>query len=136
MLIRRNQAAFAAIAVVMITLLASAVFVTKFAVQSMADRSGNSSGKADAEVRGPRNGFDEALFPQLARRAEVEAASPIVEVEAPVVGGAGTIRVIGIDPFRAIRLQPGMTAFLQQSMFEAAPMDDSIAAMGQALEGA
>ncbi|WP_287951482.1 flagellar protein export ATPase FliI [Diaphorobacter sp.] len=44
----------------------------------------------------------------------------------------------GSDPQldEAIRLQPGMTAFLQQSMFEAAPMDDSIAAMGQALEGA
>ena len=44
----------------------------------------------------------------------------------------------GSDPRldEAIRLQPGMTAFLQQSMFEAAPMDDSIAAMGQALEGA
>jgi len=43
----------------------------------------------------------------------------------------------GSDPQldEAIRLQPGMTAFLQQSMFEAAPMDDSIAAMGQALEG-
>ncbi len=44
----------------------------------------------------------------------------------------------GSDPQldEAIRLQPGMTAFLQQSMFEAAPMDDSIAAMGQALAGA
>ena len=44
----------------------------------------------------------------------------------------------GSDPQldEAIRLQPGITAFLQQSMFEAAPMDDSIAAMGQALEGA
>ena len=44
----------------------------------------------------------------------------------------------GSDPQldEAIRLQPGMTAFLQQSMFEAAPLNDSVAAMGQVLEGA
>ncbi|MBS0609402.1 MAG: hypothetical protein JSS19_08625, partial [Proteobacteria bacterium] len=33
----------------------------------------------------------------------------------------------------AIRLQPGMTAFLQQDMFEAAAMDDCIVAMDQVL---
>ncbi|BCN40744.1 flagellum-specific ATP synthase [Alicycliphilus denitrificans] len=44
----------------------------------------------------------------------------------------------GSDPLldEAIRLQPGMTAFLQQDMFEAASMDDCLAAMGQVLEGA
>ena len=43
----------------------------------------------------------------------------------------------GSDPQldEAIRLQPGMVGFLQQSMFEAAPMDDCLAAMGQVLEG-
>jgi len=43
----------------------------------------------------------------------------------------------GSDPQldEAIRLQPGMVGFLQQSMREAAPMDDCIAALGQVLEG-
>ncbi|MBS0507935.1 MAG: flagellar protein export ATPase FliI [Proteobacteria bacterium] len=43
----------------------------------------------------------------------------------------------GSDPQldEAIRLQPGMVGFLQQNMFEAAPMDDCLAAMGQVLEG-
>ena len=43
----------------------------------------------------------------------------------------------GSDPQldEAIRLQPGMVGFLQQSMFEAAPMGDCLAAMGQVLEG-
>ncbi|SDM66817.1 flagellum-specific ATP synthase [Oryzisolibacter propanilivorax] len=41
----------------------------------------------------------------------------------------------GSDPQldEAIRLQPGMVAFLQQTMFEAAPMDASVAGMAQAL---
>ena len=43
----------------------------------------------------------------------------------------------GSDPQldEAIRLQPAMASFLQQSMREAAPMDDCIAALGQVLEG-
>ncbi len=41
----------------------------------------------------------------------------------------------GSDPLldEAIRLQPGMTAFLQQDMFEAAAMDDCLVAMDQVL---
>ncbi|HQQ69199.1 MAG TPA: flagellar protein export ATPase FliI [Alicycliphilus sp.] len=43
----------------------------------------------------------------------------------------------GSDPLldEAIRLQPGMVGFLQQNMFESAPMDDCLTAMGQVLEG-
>jgi flagellum-specific ATP synthase len=35
----------------------------------------------------------------------------------------------------AIRLQPAMAAFLQQSMFESASMDESISGMAAALGG-
>ncbi|AVO49747.1 flagellar protein export ATPase FliI [Melaminivora suipulveris] len=43
----------------------------------------------------------------------------------------------GSDPQldEAIRLQPGMRAFLQQSMFEGAELQDSVGAMAQALDG-
>ena len=43
----------------------------------------------------------------------------------------------GSDPQldEAIRLQPGMVGFLQQNMFEGAPLDDCLAAMGHVLEG-
>ena len=43
----------------------------------------------------------------------------------------------GSDPQldEAIRLQPGMVGFLQQNMFEGAPMAECLAAMGQVLEG-
>ena len=40
------------------------------------------SGDADLEVRGPRAGFDEVLYPDLARMPEVAVASPVVEVDA------------------------------------------------------
>ena len=65
------------------------------------------AGAADLEVRGPRNGFDERLLVPLARRPEVRAASPVVEVDALVTGHeAETLRVLGIDPLRAAALQP------------------------------
>jgi putative ABC transport system permease protein len=62
------------------------------------------SGTADVEIRGPRSGPDDALFITIAARPEVSAASPIVEIEAALADGEGTLRLLGIDPFRAIRL--------------------------------
>lgn len=64
-------------------------------------------GEADLEIRGPRSGFDEALYMLIANMPEVAAASPVVEVEARVetASGAGsrgsTLRILGIDVLRA-----------------------------------
>ena len=41
-------------------------------------------GDADLEIRGPRAGFDEALYPRIARLTEVATASPVIEVDARV----------------------------------------------------
>lgn len=65
-------------------------------------------GKAELEIRGPRSGFDEALYPRIARLAEVAAASPIVETEAKIAGRQEPLRVLGIDVFRAAAVQPGL----------------------------
>ncbi|QJR15317.1 FtsX-like permease family protein [Usitatibacter palustris] len=67
-------------------------------------------GTADLNVRGPRLGFDESLYPALAKRAEVQVANPIVEVEAKLAGQAETVRVMGIDIFKASRMQPAFLA--------------------------
>ena len=65
------------------------------------------AGSADLEVRGPRTGFDERLLVSVAKRPEVRAASPVVEVDVPVVGQSDKpLRVLGIDPLRAAALQP------------------------------
>ncbi|RPI42894.1 MAG: ABC transporter permease, partial [Betaproteobacteria bacterium] len=66
------------------------------------------SGNADLQINGPRSGFDEEIYPRLARRAEVAVASPLVELDAKIVEPATSMRVIGIDPFRALMLQPGL----------------------------
>lgn len=69
------------------------------------------AGTADLEAAGPRNGFDDAAFAPLARHPAVAVATPVVELEARALATDGTVRVLGIDPFRAARLQP---AFLAQ----------------------
>jgi putative ABC transport system permease protein len=68
------------------------------------------AGAADWQVKGPRNGFDDATYAPVALHPAVAVASPVVELEATLAGRNGTIRVLGIDPFRAARLQPGFLA--------------------------
>jgi putative ABC transport system permease protein len=66
------------------------------------------SGDADLQVRGPRSGFDEALYPQLARLPEVAAASPVVELDAKLADRSDALKIIGIDVFRAGAVAPGL----------------------------
>jgi putative ABC transport system permease protein len=73
------------------------------------------AGRADLQVAGPREGFDEALYPALARHAAVAWASPVVEVDAKIAArdaaaGDGTARlqIVGIDPMRAWRVNPAL----------------------------
>src|SRR6202158_1801478 len=68
------------------------------------------SGDADLQVRGPRSGFDEAVYPELARLPEVAVASPVVEVDAKLADRGDVLKIIGIDAFRAAAVQPGLIA--------------------------
>jgi putative ABC transport system permease protein len=65
-------------------------------------------GEADVVVRGPRDGFSEKLFVQLARESAVGVASPVLELEAALAGKRETLKILGIDPFRAATLQPAL----------------------------
>jgi putative ABC transport system permease protein len=65
-------------------------------------------GEADVVVRGPRDGFSEKLFVQLARESAVSVASPVLELEAALAGKRETLKILGIDPFRAATLQPAL----------------------------
>ncbi|SCU86441.1 ABC transporter permease [Cupriavidus necator] len=65
-------------------------------------------GNADLEIRGPRMGFDESLYPRIARLPEVAAASPVVEVNARVPGRTGALTLFGIDVFRAAPVAPNL----------------------------
>jgi putative ABC transport system permease protein len=68
------------------------------------------SGDADLQVRGPRSGFDEAVYPELARLPEVAVASPVVEADAKLADRSDVLKIIGIDVFRAGAVQPGLIA--------------------------
>ncbi|MGU7782742.1 FtsX-like permease family protein [Burkholderia sp. PU8-34] len=65
-------------------------------------------GNADVEIRGPRAGFDEALYPAIARLPDIAMASPVVEVDAPVAGRRTPLKLLGIDVFRAGFVTPNL----------------------------
>src|ERR1700739_4330349 len=56
--------------------------ITGSAVNELALGVQTLSGDADLQLRGPRGGFDEALYPELARLPEVAVASPVLAVAA------------------------------------------------------
>ncbi|HKA43085.1 MAG TPA: FtsX-like permease family protein [Burkholderiales bacterium] len=66
------------------------------------------AGTADLVVRGPRAGFDESLYPRLARLPQVAAANPGVEADVPLAGRQEQLRIIGFDPLRAAEVQPAL----------------------------
>ena len=68
------------------------------------------AGDADLQVRGPRGGFDERIYPQLARLPEIAVASPVAEADAKLIDRDDVLRIIGIDVFRAGGVQPGLIA--------------------------
>jgi len=65
-------------------------------------------GAADIVIRGPPEGFDEALFVSLARQPVVSAASPVLELELTLAGQHPPLKLLGLDPFRAGALQPAL----------------------------
>lgn len=75
------------------------------------------TGQADFEIRGPRAGFDDSVLERVATDPAVAVASPMVEIDARVIGSADAMRaqarnlkVIGIDPFRAALVTPALVA--------------------------
>src|ERR1700675_3950412 len=65
-------------------------------------------GEADVVVRGPREGFSEQLFSRLAQDAAVRVASPVLELDVALPGRRDTLKVLGVDPFRAATVQPAL----------------------------
>ncbi|HMN44897.1 MAG TPA: ABC transporter permease [Povalibacter sp.] len=73
-------------------------------------------GQADLAVEGDADGFDEAIYPRVARLPGIAVASPVVQVEARVIGARGALTVLGMDIFQSRRLQPA---------FATTPADES-----------
>ncbi len=66
------------------------------------------SGQSDLQLRAAGPFFDEALYPQLARRAGVAVASPVLEIDAALPERKERLTVLGIDVFRAARVTPDL----------------------------
>jgi putative ABC transport system permease protein len=69
-------------------------------------------------VRGPRDGFPEALFIRLSHDPAVDVASPVLELEVALPGHRDTLKVLGVDPFRAATLQPALIGDLGAGTFQ------------------
>ncbi len=82
--------------------------VNQTAISEFAGNLRTLSGNADLEVRGPRGGFDERIFVELARDPDVAVASPVVEVDARLAGRSQALRIYGVDAFRASAVTPAL----------------------------
>jgi len=65
-------------------------------------------GEADVIVRGSPTGFAERLYAELAATESVRVASPMLELEVGLAHERGSLKIIGLDPFRAAALQPAL----------------------------
>jgi putative ABC transport system permease protein len=75
-------------------------------------------GEADIVVRGPREGFPEQVFTDLARNAAVSELSPVLELDVALSGSRDTLKVLGLDPFRAAALQPAIIGDIGEGVFK------------------
>jgi len=66
------------------------------------------AGEADLQVLGPRAGFDDEVYLTLAQRADIAHASPVLEIETRLPGRDTTLRIYGIDVFRAAQVMPAL----------------------------
>lgn len=92
--------------------------VNRSALSSFEAAMSSVNGAADLQIRGVTPiGFDEALYPQLARIKGVAAASPVVELSArsgalvapgSAGSGGGRITLIGLDILRAVAVTPSL----------------------------
>src|SRR5215831_7339703 len=62
-------------------------------------------GTADLVIQGA-SGFDEALYPVIARLPGVAAVSPVVETRAAIVDRREALQLLGIDMLRVAAMQP------------------------------
>jgi len=82
--------------------------VNRAAVEDVAAAVRAVAGEADVEVRGGRAGFAESLYPAVAKLAGVDFVSPVLELDVGLAGRDRTLRVLGMDIFRAGVLQPAL----------------------------
>ncbi|NNG25432.1 FtsX-like permease family protein [Telluria aromaticivorans] len=84
------------------------------------------SGQADVQVLAREPLFDEAVYPRLAQHPDVVVASPVLELSAGIAGVPGSLRIVGIDPFRAGFISPDLTGVPAEGRITDVLADDGI----------
>ncbi len=80
--------------------------VNRVAVDEFASAVRQLSGTADLVVEGPRLGFDENVYAAIARLPDIASASPVVDVQATLPGKKESLKILGVDLFRAAEIHP------------------------------
>ena len=96
------------------------------------------TGQADASIAGAREGFDEQLFERVVANPAVELASPVLELDVPVLGiGSGRpplLPIVGLDVFRATALSQTLLPVPSDQGRRLALIDDGVFLSPAALE--
>lgn len=71
------------------------------------------SGQADLQVRGAQPTFDEAWYPRLSAEPGVALASPVLDLDVTVPDQSTSLKVLGIDVFKASRITPELVGVPQ-----------------------
>jgi len=83
--------------------------VNRSALEEFAAAMSTVNGEAQAQVRARAGSFDEALYPRLAADADGASLSPVIDAVYALADRPGeTLRVIGIDAFRAAAVTPAL----------------------------
>ena len=86
----------------------SVYLINRVAADEVQNASRSLFGMADLSVQASGAGFDEEIFARLAVLDGIAAASPAVEVQARLPGRDRSLKLVGIDPFRAAHMQPAL----------------------------
>ena len=113
----RTRSALCVLAIALGVALGYAIqLITSSAINELRSSIQTLSGEADLQLRGPRGGFDESLYPAVARLPEVAAASPVVEIDAKLGDRDDVLQIVGVDAFRAAEVEPALVASSEERL--------------------
>ena len=135
----------AAVAVAIGVALALAIhLINRSALDEFSAAIATVNGEAHAQLKARARSFDESLYPQAARAAGVAAASPVIDAEFAVVEPAAdgassqrapSLRVIGLDVFRAAAVTPALLPSAAEAPARAAGSTSSASGAASAPDG-
>ncbi|MDD2809742.1 ABC transporter permease [Rhodoferax sp.] len=127
----RNAAAVVAV-MLGVALAFSVHLINASALDEFSQAARSVGGQPDLELRGVQGQFDEALFGQVARMAEVAVASPVLEMETYALRPSGkrSLQVLGVDALVVARVAPDLMPLPDTPPGQSQPARDVLFAPG------